>query len=85
MRFIYLFYITQLSSGLAHADRADKRRVTLEMLTWKSGKEDMAEALNERLANKDWGFRDCGVLGVGTERESSSTGVLNSLESMVRK
>jgi hypothetical protein len=58
------------------------------MLARENGKEGTAEVLKEWLANKDQDLRERegdGENGSGTERKSSSTGVLDCLENMVRK
>jgi ankyrin repeat protein len=72
----------------AHTDQADKHGVMPKMLARENGKEGTAEVLKEWLANKDQDLRERegdGENGSRMERKSSSMGVLDCLENMVRK
>ncbi|KIM74769.1 hypothetical protein PILCRDRAFT_14205 [Piloderma croceum F 1598] len=80
--------LSGLCSSTAHTDLVDKHGVTHEMLVRENGKQGMVEMLKEWLAykNGDLGEHegDVGSWG-GTERRTTSTGVLNCLEYTVRK
>jgi hypothetical protein len=76
----------------AHTDQADKHGVTPEMLARENREEPegTAEVLKAWMANEDQDLRERegdggSESGSGTERKSSSTGVLDYSETTVRK